>query len=261
MAAEGAEMEAEEETVTLRCLDSNCGDDNREGIMLSTADIHSWDLTSILTFPTVKIKADRIRLIEYSSYFAGLLSGSYSDSCLDVITIHWNLESFVETLRCVFGCGVDVTSANFVLLHEAALFFGVELLLLKCQHWFREITLWKGLHPPQLELGPLINIWRCSLEHASDLIQRLCICYLARNFMWALSCDSFVDIPYEFILSTIQHPDLTVDSEKCLCSGILTWLTVNYRSTGYINTNEEKCRDLLKQVRCFLLPLSFVTVC
>ncbi|KAL6514371.1 hypothetical protein OROHE_019113 [Orobanche hederae] len=123
--------------VTLICSELNGSDldetpDDFDEFIISTADISSWDLPSISAHKILKIKANPTRLIEESSYFHGILRGSFSESKLSSITIHWNLESFVSVLRVIFGCHVEVSSDNFIFLNEAALYFGVDILLFKC---------------------------------------------------------------------------------------------------------------------------------
>ncbi|KAG8374153.1 hypothetical protein BUALT_Bualt11G0101200 [Buddleja alternifolia] len=200
-----------------------------------------------------------ISLIEESSYFRGLLSGSFSESRLDSVSIHWNVESFVSVLRFIFGYNVEISSDNFIPLNEAALFFGVDTLLFKCRVWLDEVTSFRAPH--QLCLDDSIRIWKYGLEHgkmeveyvaANNLILQLCASYLARNFMWALSLNSFNDVPDELLCSSIQHPDLTVDSEKHLCIAILVWLTANTEKLECWSSNFE-CH----KIRTGLLPLWF----
>lgn len=67
-----------------------------------------------------------------------------------------------------------------------------------------------------------------------------------------MSCSSFVDVPYDLLLSSTKHPNLTVDSEMQLCDALLIWISANkgqYTEDCYIN--------LLKQIRISLLPLWF----
>lgn len=252
--------------VILRCIDSDITEseevqirDAEVEIFISTDDINTWNFASILNHSAVQIKADRKRLVGNSSYFRGLLGGNFSESCLSSFSIHWNVESFLNVLRSLFGCSVNVTPDNFVLLYEAALFFGVEKLLLKSQNWLREVTSFDRYPHPQLQLDSLVAIWKCGQEHANNLIAQLCTCYLARNFMWAISCNSFLHVPYEFLYSSIQHPQLTIDSEKHLCDAILIWLDVNFQHSGYFSSTEDSCCGLLKQIHTNLLPLWYLT--
>ncbi|KAL0426519.1 UNVERIFIED_CONTAM: BTB/POZ domain-containing protein FBL11 [Sesamum latifolium] len=175
---------------------------------------------------------------------------------LSSVSIHWNVESFANVLRFIFGCPVEITSDNFIPLSEAALFFGVETLLLKCRVWFEEVTSQSQL----LCLDSLIDIWKYGLERgkmeveyvaANDSILQLCTSYLARNFMWALSFNSYTDVPDKLLSSCIEHPDLTVDSEKHLADVVLVWLTANTaKSEGWSNND-------LHKIRTGLLPLWF----
>ncbi|KAL3532065.1 hypothetical protein ACH5RR_005586 [Cinchona calisaya] len=264
--AANRDVDVDGEFVTIKCIDSypveaegdDVEDDQAPAIVISTAEINTWDLTSILTHRIVEIRAHRNRIIEMSSYFRGLLCGSFSECSLDSVSIHWNLQSFLSVLRFIFRCSVDVTSDNFILLYEAALFFGVEMLLSHCWLWLDEVTSSKGSLPPQLRLDVLIHIWKYGLEHANDLIPQLCTSYLARNFKWAMSFNSFPDIPYHLLNASIQHPQLTIDSEKSLCDAILLWLGANIQQFGYLNTTVDGCTDMLEQVRCNLLPLWFL---
>ncbi|XP_027068538.1 BTB/POZ domain-containing protein FBL11-like isoform X2 [Coffea arabica] len=217
-------MDEDEEFVTLRCMEDDVEGDAEDVISISTADIYRWDLTSILTHRIVQIKANRNRIIQMSSYFSGLLSGSFSESCLDLVSIHWNAQSFFSVLRFMFGYYVEITSDNFILLYEAALFFGVESLLLQCQLWLSEVTSSKDPLTPKLQVDALIRVWNYGVEHANDLILHLCTSYLARNLircnclpLWFLAGKrrccffaEFADENVDAILQLAGHPSVDV---------------------------------------------------
>lgn len=158
---------ADGETVILNCIDSDGSklDGDHEEIVISTAEVSQWDLTSLSHRPIIKIKANRQRLIQQSSYFHGLLSGSFSESCFDSISIHWDVESLLSMLRFIFGCSMDITSENFLPLYEASLFFGVDKLLLVCQSWLEYVTSEVSIWPPQLCLEDLVHIWDYGREN------------------------------------------------------------------------------------------------
>lgn len=113
---------ADGETVILNCIDSEGSrlDGDHEEIVISTTEINQWDLISLAHRPIIKIKANRQRLIQQSSYFHGLFSGSFSESCFDSISIHWEMESLLSMVRFIFGCSVDITSENFLSMYEVA---------------------------------------------------------------------------------------------------------------------------------------------
>ncbi|XP_062166562.1 BTB/POZ domain-containing protein FBL11 isoform X4 [Alnus glutinosa] len=224
-------------------------------ILISTGDILSLDLPTILSYQTLKVHASRIRLVEQSSYFRGLLSGSFSESCLDFISIQWSLETFVDVLKCIYGCPLDVTSNNFVPLFEGALYFGVERLLLKCKVWFSEVSSSKDSGSSQIQLDDLIHIWRFGLECANDFLPELCASYLARNFMWAMSSKFFIDVPYKLLLSCTEHPHLTVDSEMCLSEALLVWVDANAEQLENFSRTGDDCHNVFRQIRISLLPL------
>ncbi|KAA8516693.1 hypothetical protein F0562_016801 [Nyssa sinensis] len=226
-------------------------------LSVSTAEISSWDLPTILCHQIVKIKANRNRLIEQSSYFNGLLGGSFRESYLDHISIQWNLETLMSVLKFMFGYPDDVTRDNFLPLFEGALFFGVEMLILKCKIWLSEVTSSRGLGSMQIQLYDLIRIWKFGLEHANDFIPELCTSYLAKNFMWAMSCNSFGDVPYNLLLSCIKHSQLTVDSERHLCDALQVWLASDTERSESLSSPKGDCMDILKQIRLSLLPLWF----
>ncbi|XP_012835815.1 PREDICTED: BTB/POZ domain-containing protein FBL11 [Erythranthe guttata] len=194
----------------------------------------------------------------------------FSESRLNSISIHWNVESFVNVLMDVFGFDVEISSDNFIPLNEAALFFGVDSLLCKCRVWLEEVTSFKGIQSPQLCLDGLVHIWKYGLELANDYILQLCTSYLAMNFMWALSFNSYTDVPDKLLYSCIQHPDLTVDrledfpillfikrthcdapfncfhSEKHLCEAILVFLNANTTKSEGLSSS-----DLCDKVRAW----------
>lgn len=94
---------------------------------------------------------------------------------------------------------------------------------------------------------------------AIDFIPELCKGYVARNFVWAMSCNSFIDVPYNFLCACIEHPHLTIDSEKKLCEALLLWVSNNGESSQCSLESSNGCyTDILKKVRISLLPLSFV---
>ncbi|XP_014495994.1 BTB/POZ domain-containing protein FBL11 isoform X2 [Vigna radiata var. radiata] len=216
-------------------------------ILLSTADILSWDLPTILTFPTIKVQAHSNRLIEQSMYFSGLLSGNFSESCLGSISINWNVNDFLQILKHMCDCVLDITLDNFFPLYEGALYFGVESLLLKCEMWLSEVLSPEGFQSTQIKMEDLIQIWKFGSDRASDYILHLCMGYLARNFMWAKCSKFFVKLPYDLLLSSVKHPHLTVDSELHLSDALLLWLESNLESLERPSKTEDNCIEILKQ--------------
>ncbi|KAJ8533886.1 hypothetical protein K7X08_007210 [Anisodus acutangulus] len=250
---------AEGETVILNCIDSNGSTldvHHHEEIFISTVDVSQWDLTSLAHRPIIKIKANRQRLIQQSTYFDGLLSGSFSESCFDSISIHWDMESFLSMLRFISGCSLDLTSENFLPLYEAALFFGVEKLLLVCRSWLGYVTSEGWIWPPQLCLEDLVHIWEYGRENAIDFLPQL-IDYLARNFIWMTSCKTFHNVPFELLLSCVRRPCLTIDSEKHLCDALLQWLVANTITSDLLSFIGDARLEILTEIRTTLLPLPF----
>ncbi|KAG9134625.1 hypothetical protein Leryth_000953 [Lithospermum erythrorhizon] len=245
-----------DEFVILSCVEAEQSElDEAEVINISTAEIQHFDFTSLPHLQQVKIIADQARLMQHSSYFRGLLGGKFSESSCDEILIYWNVESFLNVLRYIFGCSVDITPHNFVLLHEAGLFFGIETLLDKCQIWLVDATSSSGVQTRLLDLTSLIGIWSYSIEHANEVISQLCTSYLARNFMWMISCDSFADTPHKLLYSCIRHSDLTIESEKALCDSILGWVAANNKQSKDLSCFENGATDMLKEIRSSILPL------
>ncbi|VVB02306.1 unnamed protein product [Arabis nemorensis] len=195
------------------------------------------------------------KLIQESSYFHGLLNGSFSESGLDHISIEWNPENFLNLLKCMYGCSMDVTSTSFLNLFEAALFFGVEKLLSKCQNWLSVLSSSKDPASPRLELFDLIHIWSFGLEHAGEFLTDLCVAYLAKNFMMVKSDKYFGNVPYELLMCCIKHPYLTVHSEMHLVDALLVWLDADRRMS---ESSQDNIINLMEQVRFSLLPLSFI---
>ncbi|WRX23265.1 BTB/Kelch-associated - like 1 [Theobroma cacao] len=205
----------------------------------------------------ILVCTDPTNEIEESSYFRGLLGGSFSESCLDCISIQWHLETFLNVVKCMFHCPLDITSKNFIPLFQAALYFGVEILLLQLKSWFSEVSVSKDPGLFQIQLDDLIDIWNFGLEHANGFVQELCASYFARNFMWAMSSKFFEDVPYDLLLLCIKHPHLTVDSEKHLSDALLIWIDSNIERLQRSNKTECGFSDILKQIRISLLPLWF----
>ncbi|KAK7844396.1 btb/poz domain-containing protein fbl11 [Quercus suber] len=253
------ESSSDDDFVILTCTNPNpieaeaeSESKHKKEILISTTDILSWDLHTILCSQTLQIHANRNRpvssllfstvwfsgkLIEQSSYFRGLLRGSFSESCLDCISIQWSLETFVDVLKCIYGCPLHITPNNFIPLFEGALYFGVEMLLLKCKTWFSEMYL--------------------EFIAANDFLPELCASFLARNFMWAMSSKLFGDVPYHLLLSCIEHPHLTVDSEMHLSDALLVWVDANAKQLENFILTSKDCHDIFRQIRVSLLPLWF----
>ncbi|CAL5350771.1 unnamed protein product [Camellia sinensis] len=262
----------DDDWVLLRCTDPHQTDppesDHTE-ILISTADISTWDFPTILTHQFFIVKSKRSRLIQHSSYFRGLLCGTFSDSGLNCISIKWNLETFMSILKIIFDFPVDVTSNNFLLLFEGALFFGVELLLLKCKAWLIDVTSLKDLCSLQIQLEDLINIWKFGIEHGEwnlNMLQQVISfqnsvqAILRGTLMWATHCNSFLHIPCNLLVSCIKHPDLTVDSEWHLADAFIVWLAANTEQFESSSSTRDDCNGILKEIRISLLPLWFAAV-
>ncbi|KAK4345635.1 hypothetical protein RND71_035811 [Anisodus tanguticus] len=233
---------ADGETVILNCIDSNGSTldvHHHEEIFISTVDVSQWDLTSLAHRPIIKIKANR-----------------QSESCFDSISIHWDMESFLSMLRFISGCSLDLTSENFLPLYEAALFFGVEKLLLVCRSWLDYVTSEGWIWPPQLCLEDLVHIWEYGRENgnninmgyhaAIDFIPQLTD-YLARNFIWMTSCKTFHNVPFELLLSCVRRPCLTIDSEKHLCDALLLWLVANTITSDLLSSIGDARLEILTE--------------
>lgn len=155
---------------------------------------------------------------------------------------------FMQILKHMCGFPLDITTENILPLYEGALYFGVETLLLKCETWFSEAFSPKGFRSMQIQMEDLIQIWKFSLDHASDFILRLCISYLARNFMWAKQNNLLGKIPYNLLLSSVKHPHLTVDSEMHLSDALLLWSESNMENLERLSEAEDNYNGILKQV-------------
>nr|XP_010940313.1 BTB/POZ domain-containing protein FBL11 [Elaeis guineensis] len=251
---------SDEEFVLLELTDPSPVEEKlkQEVISISVTEVETWDLPLIVQSRTVRVQANRSRLIHQSSYFHGLLGGNFRESSLNYVSIQWNIETVINVLQFIHGSSLSITSSNFIPLLEGALFFGVERLLLECETWFCKITSERGLSSRQISLGTIIEIWNFSLENGIGFVAELCKGYLARNFAWAISCSLFACIPYNLLHSSLEDPQLTVDSEKQLCEALLIWLSNNAKSSEcmpVISGNNKF--DILKKVRICLLPLGF----
>jgi hypothetical protein len=165
------------------CYQQDDASSSIQEISISASEIASWDMSEILSYGSVKVRAHRTRLIQESSYFHGLLSGSFSESGLDHISVEWNLESFLNLLMCLYGYDIEITSSSFLPLFESALYFGVEKLLSICKNWLSVLASSNDNALPKVELSDLIQIWSFGLEHAGEFVPDLCVAYLAKNFV------------------------------------------------------------------------------
>ncbi|XP_008788422.2 BTB/POZ domain-containing protein FBL11 isoform X2 [Phoenix dactylifera] len=251
---------SDDEFVVLELTDPSSveGKLKQEVISISVSEIEAWDLPLIVQSRTVRVQANRSRLIHQSSYFHGLLGGNFSESSLNYVSIQWNIETSINVLQFTHGSSLSITSSNFIPLLEGALFFGVEKLLLECETWFSKITSKRVLSSQQISLGTIIEIWNFGLEHGIGFVAEPCKGYLARNFAWAVSCSLFADIPYSLLHSSLDDPQLTVDSEKQLCEAFLIWLSNNAKCSECLPIISRNNKfDILKKVRICLLPLEF----
>ncbi|XP_075673106.1 uncharacterized protein LOC142642595 isoform X2 [Castanea sativa] len=85
------------------------------------------------------------------------------------------------------------------------------------------------------------------------------ICELsARNFMWAMSSKLFGDVPYNLLLSCIEHPHLTVHSEMHLSDALLVWVDANAKQLENFVTSKD-CHGIFRQEKEGLaISLSFL---
>ncbi|KVH89663.1 hypothetical protein Ccrd_008344 [Cynara cardunculus var. scolymus] len=258
--------------VVLTCIDRhelveyNPTQDNDE-VVISTTDVHSWNIPSILQHRIIKVKAHRNRLTEYSSYFRGLLGGNFSDPDLEVL-VQWNQPTFLSLLASLFGSPVDVTSENFLSLFEGALYFGMEMILSKCKMWLTKAM--SVNRAPLVQVNDLIGIWEFGSEIGELTVKKWGFLSLAKYLhqvlsgcnsfsvrwgsytIWAMSCSSFGDVPQDLLLSSIQHPHLTVDSEEHLCGALLAWIAANKE-----RCTEDVSIDLLKQAWLYVYYIPF----
>ncbi|GAB2300695.1 hypothetical protein Dimus_034733 [Dionaea muscipula] len=244
-------IDVEDDFVMLECSGSIGPESAGVGeISISTADISDWESPAILAHPIVRVKANRKRLVQESSYFSALLGGSFSESGMRSIPVHWNLGTFLDVIKCIHGCVLEVSSSNFLSLFQAALYFGVEILLLECGSWLSDDS-------NEIELDDLVHIHSFAFDHGVDSIRERCVSYMARNFMSVVACGNFVDAPWFLLVSCIEHPHLTVDSERHLSEALLAWVSANAQRPKPTNQNEYDSTSVLKQIRASLLPLWF----
>ncbi|GAB2264163.1 hypothetical protein Droror1_Dr00026297 [Drosera rotundifolia] len=247
----------EDDFVILNCTDPTTAGDSPETtttsaaeIVISTAGISGWDLPSILSHRIVRIEADRKRLVAESSYFRALLGGSFSESGMHSVAVQWSLEAVLNILRFMYGHQLQVTSWNFLSVIQAALYFGVETVLLECQTWLANDS-------NQMEFETLNHVHDFALEHGIDSIQGQCVSYMARNFMSVAASNTFFDTPYMLLFSCIKNPHLTVNSERHLLESLLAWVSANGQWDELKNSIESDPSHILKQIRVSLLPLWF----
>ncbi|KAH7671420.1 RNI-like protein [Dioscorea alata] len=264
MASEMADMAcaSDEDLVLLVLSDPSTSQEEEELMQLETlisaSDIRNWNLPLILSSSIIKVEANRSRLMKQSSYFRGLLGGSFSESSLRHVVVQWNLEIIVRILQFIYGLSINVTHDSLLPLLEGGLFFGVEGLLLECESWFHKFTSSTGIDTLEMPLDALVEIWNFGLDHGIGCIQETCEDYLARNFTWTMLSSSFAKIPYDLLWSIIEHSYLTVESEMQLCDALLNWLSINSSFSDCLSVD---CGNhyfhILKKVRICLLPLWF----
>ncbi|XP_031497191.1 BTB/POZ domain-containing protein FBL11 isoform X2 [Nymphaea colorata] len=246
----------DEEFITLEL--ENSSSSTVKEVFLSVMDIYDWDLRSILSSRIVRIRAHRDRLMESSRYFEALLSGSYSESSKNCISVRWDLESFITILQFIYGYPVEFTLTNFLSLLEGSLYFGVQRICLECESWLCGRKFVDDSGSLEISLPEIIVVWNFGIEHGIPFILDYCSAWLAQNFAEAASYSSFDCIPDSFLESCIKHPQLTVESEKQLCEALVTWITNNVDSSPQSADSEASCFELMQKVRPGLLPLGFI---
>ncbi|XP_065857051.1 BTB/POZ domain-containing protein FBL11-like isoform X2 [Euphorbia lathyris] len=248
---------SDEDFVTLSCTQTEPNPIGNNEIFITIKDINSSDLSAILSCKTVKIQAHRDMLVEDSSFFEGLLSGSFRESNLNCVSIEWTIEGFINILRSVYGFPMNSTSGNFLSHVEDALYFGSKSLLSKCKAWLNAVA---SSNNPELQFDDLIDIWNFCRGHGNDSLPEICALYLARNFMQAISSNFFGAFPYNLLLCCIKHPHLTIQSEMDLSDALLVWLNgnSNREQLELPNEVEDQSKGLLKQIRVCLLPLWYI---
>ncbi|GMN61785.1 hypothetical protein TIFTF001_030866 [Ficus carica] len=132
---------------------------------------------------------------------------------------------------------------------------GVKILLENCKTWFSDAA--SSAMSPLIPLDDLISIWNFGIKHDIDFLPELCESYLAKNFMWAVSCKSFVDVPYSLLLGCIKHQHLTIESEVHLSDALLIWLDANTGDSEGLSTSDNYYGSILEQLHCLGILLKF----
>ncbi|CAN6438740.1 unnamed protein product [Victoria cruziana] len=246
----------DEEFITLE-LENPSSPTGKE-MCLSVTDIYDWDLCSILSSSIVRIRAHRHRLIESSRYFEALLSGSFSESSMNCISIDWDPEPFITVLQFIYGRPVEFTTTKFLSLLEGSLYFGVQRMCLECESWLYGRKFVDDSGSQKISLPEIILVWNFGILHGIPFVLDYCSTWLAQNFAEAASSASFHCIPDSLLQSCIKHPQLTVESEKQLCGALVTWIANNFDSSAQCADSEASCFELMQKVRPGLLPLGFI---
>ncbi|KAF5192307.1 BTB/POZ domain-containing FBL11-like protein [Thalictrum thalictroides] len=88
--------------------------EKKNEIFISNEDISHINITSVyLTSHIIKVEANRKKLIDESSYFRSLLIGNLSESCIDSVSVKWNLEIVMDILNFIYGFGLNISINNF----------------------------------------------------------------------------------------------------------------------------------------------------
>ncbi|KAJ8446742.1 hypothetical protein Cgig2_002697 [Carnegiea gigantea] len=270
-----ATADFDDDTIVIECRDPNliepAESTSLTEIFISTDDIASWDLSTIPSHDIIKVKINRNRLVEESSYFQSLLSGNFSESSMCCFPIKWSSGMFLHTLRFMHGYHLEVTFCSFLPLYHTALYFGLERLMLECKSWFSDISE-RVVSSSQLQFDDLIYIWDYGYEqdywfgsscsYMNGLPTEKVSLVRDDAYMWAISADSFVHLPYSYLVSCVKHPHLTVDSERHLCEALLAWVSTNSAlvdqmscngdvwtdKSNLVNITKDDCNDVLEEL-------------
>ncbi|GFZ02482.1 hypothetical protein Acr_15g0010900 [Actinidia rufa] len=212
--------DGDDDLVVLKCNDPHRTDPEADltEIFVSTAEICSWDLVSILTHEIVTVKASRNRQL--------------------LLLVHLRFCFQIQAQKISYFCSncVSLTGSSNI---------------------------------------PRIFVVSFAEALANDFIPELCTSYLARNFvcalllclaiiysnihptavhdwkMWAIYCNSFPYVPDNLLVSSIKHPDLTIDSERHLANAFIVWLSASTGQFESLGSTRNDWSGILEELRGF----------
>ncbi|CAM6113165.1 unnamed protein product [Calypogeia fissa] len=203
------------------------------------------------------ISAPRKVLTMNSTYYRALF-GEFREAGLGRISVNWDTSIFLNLLQFMCTGYYNISPAAIDKFLEAATFFGVDAAISRVDEWARSATLSRDPQSIKDILQYLPSIWNTSNMSGYHSLSKFCPEFLAVNFVTVMDLSSFLDLPCSLLRACIEHPQLTVHSERQLCDALLRWLENQDQGSGSGELNTDQATTILSEVQRALLPRSFL---
>ncbi|XP_024520958.1 BTB/POZ domain-containing protein FBL11 [Selaginella moellendorffii] len=235
-----------EDEVILELRDSDC-DEGGAAIHVAAMERGDWIPLLLARKCKVFLRASRVMLSERSSYFRSLFS-NFREAHSDHVVVTWNLEVLANILQGILFERLDVAPCSVADLLEGATFFGCDSIISECQVWIASDML-SCSRDNQDVLQYVPRLWKVATETGVPTIASACARYLAINFEDAGSGEFLENIPLLLFQAAVNHPFLTISSERNLFQAILRRCSFETRDCAL---------ELISKVRMHWVPVDFL---